>query len=151
MNGTDTLEKVILEESTYELANEQVQPQSTESHVEVTEEEMLEIFQTEYGWTDLANQQLFWDETNGRVVINYYFEALADGWQMDSAREYGFTTFVLKRQNSLGGPHAYQLWAYPQEIKEVVIQVFCNGTMSYQDIYGGIEDRIVHTESHYEK
>ena len=112
---------------------------------------MLEIFQTEYGWTDLANQQLFWDETNGRVVINYYFEALADEWQMDSAREYGLTTFVFKRQNSLGGPHAYQLWAYPQEITEVVIQVFCNGIMTYQDIYGGIEDRIVHTESHYGK
>lgn len=135
----------------YELADEQVQPQETEHHEEVTEEEMLEIFQTEYGWTDLANQQLFWDEANGRVVISYYFEALAEQWQMDSAREYGFTTFVLKRQNSLGGPHAYQLWAYPQEIKEVVIQVFCNGTMTYQDIYGGIEDRIVHTESHYEK
>lgn len=135
----------------YELATEQVQPQETEHHNEVTEEEMLGIFQTEYGWTDLANQELFWDETNGRVVINYYFEALADEWQMDSAREYGFTTFVLKRQNSLGGPHTYQLWANENEIKEVVIQVFCNGTMNYQDIYGGIEDRIVHTESHYEK
>lgn len=135
----------------YELTDEQVQPQETEHHNEVTEEEMLEIFQTEYGWTDLANQELFWDETNGRVVINYYFEALADEWQMDSAREYGLTTFVFKRQNSLGGPHTYQLWANENEIKEVVIQVFCNGTMTYQDIYGGIEDRIVHTESHYEK
>ena len=135
----------------YELATEQVQPQETEDHNEVTEEEMLGIFQTEYGWTDLANQELFWDETNGRVVINYYFEALADEWQMDSAREYGLTTFVFKRQNSLGGPHTYQLWANENEIKEVVIQVFCNGTMTYQDIYGGIEDRIVHTESHYEK
>lgn len=135
----------------YELATEQVQPQETEHHEEVTDEEMLEIFQTEYGWTDLANQELFWDETNGRVVINYYFEALADEWQMDSAREYGLTTFVFKRQNSLGGPHTYQLWANENEIKEVVIQVFCNGTMTYQDIYGGIEDRIVHTESHYEK
>ena len=135
----------------YELATEQVQQHATEGYEDIAEEEMLEIFQTEYGWTDLANQQLFWDEANGRVVISYYFEALADEWQMDSAREYGFTTFVLKRQNSLGGPHAYQLWAYPQEIKEVVIQVFCNGTMTYQDIYGDIEDRIVHTESHYEK
>ena len=151
IDDTEALRKAVLEESNYELATEQVQPQETEHHKEVTEEEMLEIFQTEYGWTDLANQQLFWDETNGRVVINYYFEALADEWQMDSAREYGFTTFVLKRQNSLGGPHAYQLWAYPQEITEVVIQVFCNGIMTYQDIYGGIEDRIVHTESHYGK
>ena len=151
IDDTEALRKAVLEESNYELATEQVQPQETEHHKEVTEEEMLEIFQTEYGWTDLANQQLFWDETNGRVVINYYFEALADEWQMESAREYGFTTFVLKRQNSLGGPHAYQLWAYPQEITEVVIQVFCNGIMTYQDIYGGIEDRIVHTESHYGK
>ena len=151
IDDTEALRKAVLEESNYELATEQVQPQETEHHKEVTEEEMLEIFQTEYGWTDLANQQLFWDETNGRVVINYYFEALADEWQMDSAREYGFTTFVLKRQNSLGGPHAYQLWAYPQEITEVVIQVFCNGIMTYQDIYGGIEDRIVYTESHYGK
>ena len=151
IDDTEALRKAVLEESNYELATEQVQPQETEHHKEVTEEEMLEIFQTEYGWTDLANQQLFWDETNGRVVINYYFEALADEWQMDSAREYGLTTFVFKRQNSLGGPHAYQLWANENEIKEVVIQVFCNGTMNYQDIYGGIEDRIVHTESHYEK
>ena len=126
-------------------------PQSIESHEEITDADMLEVFHTEYGWTDLANQQLFWDEANGRVVINYYFEALADEWQMDSAREYGLTTFVFKRQNSLGGPHAYQMWASQQEIKEVVIQVFCNGIMNYQDIYGGIEDRIVHTESHYEK
>ncbi len=151
IDDTEELRKAVLEESNYELATEQVQPQETEHHKDVTEEEMLEIFQTEYGWTDLANQQLFWDETNGRVVINYYFEALADEWQMDSAREYGFTTFVLKRQNSLGGPHTYQLWANENEIKEVVIQVFCNGTMTYQDIYGGIEDRIVNTESHYEK
>ena len=151
IDDTEALRKAVLEESNYELATEQVQPQETEHHKEVTEEEMLEIFQTEYGWTDLANQELFWDKTNGRVVINYYFEALADEWQMDSAREYGFTTFVFKRQNSLGGPHAYQNWAYPQEIKEVVIQVFCNGIMNFQDIYGGIEDRIVHTESHYEK
>ena len=151
IDDTEALRKAVLEESNYELATEQVQPQETEHHKEVTEEEMLEIFQTEYGWTDLANQQLFWDETNGRVVINYYFEALADEWQMDSAREYGLTTFVFKRQNSLGGPHTYQLWANENEIKEVVIQVFCNGTMTYQDIYGGIEDRIVHTESHYEK
>ena len=151
IDDTEVLRKAVLEESTYELATEQVQPQEIEHHEEVTDEEMLEIFQTEYGWTDLANQELFWDETNGRVVINYYFEALADEWQMDSAREYGLTTFVFKRQNSLGGPHTYQLWANENEIKEVVIQVFCNGTMNYQDIYGGIEDRIVHTESHYEK
>lgn len=151
IDDTEVLRKAVLEESTYELATEQVQPQEIEHHEEVTDEEMLEIFQTEYGWTDLANQELFWDETNGRVVINYYFEALADEWQMDSAREYGLTTFVFKRQNSLGGPHTYQLWANENEIKEVVIQVFCNGTMTYQDIYGGIEDRIVHTESHYEK
>lgn len=151
IDDTEALRKAVLEESNYELATEQVQPQETEHHKDVTEEEMLEIFQTEYGWTDLANQELFWDETNGRVVINYYFEALADEWQMDSAREYGLTTFVFKRQNSLGGPHTYQLWANENEIKEVVIQVFCNGTMTYQDIYGGIEDRIVHTESHYEK
>lgn len=151
VDDTEALEKAILEDETYELASEQAAPQSTENQEELTDESMLEVFQTEYGWTDLANQQLFWDEANGRVVINYYFEALADEWQMDSARKYGLTTFVFKRQNSLGGPHAYQMWASPQEIKEIVIQVFCNGIMNYQDIYGGIEDRIVHTESHYEK
>ncbi len=151
IHDTEALRNAIMDESTYELTDEQIQPQSTESHQEVTEEEMLGIFQTEYGWTDLANQQLFWDEANGRVVINYYFEALADGWQMDSAREYGLKTFVFKQQNGIGNPHAYQMWASPLEIKEVVIQVFCNGVMNFQDIYGGIEDRIVHRESHYEK
>ncbi len=137
--------------SGYELANEQVQPQETEGYENIADEEMLELFQTDYGWTDLANQQLFWDSSNKRVVINYYFEALADEWQMDSAREYGLKTFVFKQQNGIGNPHAYQLWAYPQEITEVVIQVFCNGTMTFQDIYGEIENGIVHTESHYEK
>lgn len=135
----------------YELADEQVQPYSTESHQNVTAEEMVEIFQTEYGWTDLANQKLFWDETTGRAVINYYFEALADEWQMESAREYGLKTFVFKKQNGLGNSHTYQLWAATQEITEVVIQVFCNGNLVYQDIYGGIEDGIIHTESHYVK
>ena len=83
--------------------------------------------------------------------LSYYFEALADEWQMESAREYGLKTFVFKKQNGLGNSHTYQLWAVTQEITEVVIQVFCNGNLVYQDIYGGIEDGIVHTESHYEK
>ena len=155
LSDKEALEMYITEESEsrqeYELANEQVQPQSTESHQDVTAEDMLEIFQTEYGWTDLANQQLFWDETKGRVVINYYFDALADEWQMEAARDYGLKTFVFKKQNGLGNPHAYQLWAATQEIQEVIIQVFCNGNMIYQDIYGGIENGIVHTESHYVK
>ena len=133
------------------MTDKQVQAHSTENHQDLTEQEMLEIFRTEYGWTDLANQQLFWGETNDRVVINYYFDALADEWQMDSAKEYGLKTFVFKKQNGIGNPHAYQLWAATQEIKEVVIQVFCNGNMIYQDIYGDIESGIVHTESHYAK
>lgn len=137
--------------SKYELADEQVQPHSTESYEKVTDEEMLEIFQTEYGWTDLENQQLFWDEANNRAVINYYFNALANEWQMESAREYGLNTFVFKRQNGIGNPNTYQLWVYENEVKEIIIQVFCNGIMTYQDIYGGIEERIVHTESHYER
>ena len=148
-----TLEKNITGENDwgFELVDNQVQTHSTENHQDLTEQEMLEIFRTEYGWTDLANQQLFWDEANGRVVTNYYFEAFTDEWQMDSAKEYGLKTFVFKKQNGLGNPHAYQLWAATQEIKEVVIQVFCNGNMIYQDIYGEIEDGIVHTESHYVK
>ena len=58
-----------MDESNYELTDEQIQPQSTESHQEVTEEEMLGRFQTEYGWIDLANQQLFWDEDGGRWIL----------------------------------------------------------------------------------
>ena len=147
------LEKYITGENAgeYELTDKQVQAHSTENHQDLTEQEMLEIFRTEYGWTNLANQQLFWSETNDRVVINYYFDALADEWQMDSAKEYGLKTFVFKKQNGIGNPHAYQLWAATEEIKEVVIQVFCNGNMIYQDIYGDIEGGIVHTESHYAK
>ena len=147
------LEKYITGENAgeYELTDKQVQAHSTENYQDLTEQEMLEIFRTEYGWTDLANQQLFWGETNDRVVINYYFDALADEWQMDSAKEYGLKTFVFKKQNGIGNPHAYQLWAATEEIKEVVIQVFCNGNMIYQDIYGDIESGIVHTESHYAK
>lgn len=133
------------------LTTEKVQPHSTESHQDVTDEVMLERFQSEYGWTALANQQLFWDEANGRVVVNYYFEALAEEWQINSAREYGLNTFVLKQYLTLSNPQTYQMWSQEKEIKEVIIQVFCNGTMTYQDVYGEIEDRIVHTESHYER
>lgn len=70
---------------------------------------------------------------------------------MDSAREYGLNTFVLKQYLTLSNSQEYQMWSQDKDIKEVVIQVFCNGVMNFQDIYGGIEDTIVHTESHYEK
>lgn len=42
------------------------------------------------------------------------------------------------------------MWTQDKDIKEVVIQVFENGNMKYQDIYGDIVDKIVHTESHFE-
>ena len=45
-----------------------------QNHEEITEAEMLETFKTDYGWTALTDQKLFWDEEQHQVVINYYFE-----------------------------------------------------------------------------
>lgn len=123
---------------------------STENHEELTEEEMLEIFQKDYGWTCLKNQQLFWDEDEKQVVINYYFVKDAESWQIDSAMEYGLNTFVFKQYLQLS-PQLYQIWSYGKEISEVVIQAYEEGKMVRQDVYGGIINGIVHEESHFGK
>ena len=58
---------------------------SADNHEQLTEAEMLGTFQTDYGWTYLEAQELFWDEEAKQVVINYYFAKDADEWQIDSA------------------------------------------------------------------
>lgn len=156
LSDKEALSMYITGDSVYrtdqEVSNEtEAQEQSVDNHEELTDAEMLETFQTAYGWDCLENQELFWNAEDQRVVINYYFSENAEEWQMDSAREYGLKTFVFKQYLTISSPQPYQMWSYGEEIKEVVIQVFSNGTMLYKDIYGGIENGIVKEESHYGK
>ena len=116
---------------------------------EVTIGEMLGTFQNDYGWTTLEDQKLYWNTEEQCVLIRYYFEENAEEWQMDSAKEYGLKTFVFKQYLTLSNPQPYQIWSQEKDIKEVIIHVFADETMIYQDIYRGIEDGIVHGESHY--
>lgn len=44
----------------------------------------------------------------------------------------------------------YQIWSYEKEISEVVIQAYENDNMICQDIYGGIENGILHEKSHFQ-
>ena len=121
-----------------------------ENHEELTEEEMQETFQTDYGWTDLESHEFYWDADAKQVIINFYFADNAQEWQIDSAMEYGLNSFVFKQFLQFS-PQLYQMWFYEEEISEVVIQAFEKDKMVRQDIYGGIVDGIVHEESHFGK
>ena len=43
-----------------------------------TKEEMTEIYQDNYGWTDLESHELFWDEDT--ILIKFYFLGKAKYW-----------------------------------------------------------------------
>ena len=115
----------------------------------ISDDLMTDYYQSAYGWVNLTEHALYWDEQQSCVIAEFIFDDDVALWEIKSVRTYVLNTYVFKQLLSLGNPETYQNWSQEQVIKQVYAQVYVDGALICQDYYK-CNDRIVEEEAHYE-
>lgn len=102
---------------------------------DVTQEEMMSIFQNNYGWTNLKSHELLWN--GNTILMKFHFGVDARRFQIDAARTYAYKEMKYPYINNYE-PTPYQLWRMSQgtEIEPIVcLEVYIDDILLIQDLY----------------
>lgn len=106
-----------------------------EDFEDVTQEEMMTIYQNNYGWTDLRSHELYWN--GDTILIKFHFGVDARRYQMDAARAYAYKEMKYTYINNYE-PTPYQLWrmSLGTEIEaKVCLELYIDDILLIQDLY----------------
>lgn len=118
--------------------------------IDITIDDMQKVFLETYAWTHLIDHNVYWNSVSKQTVINYTFSEKASEKELSAARDYWNSIGIFRnRQNSDSNVNV--VWSRIPQNAEVIIQVYIEENLIFQDIYGDIEKGIIYKEIHFQK
>ncbi len=108
--------------------------------INLSEEDATEMFQTMYGMTNLTNQRvILLDNT---IYIEFFFSKNATDSEIDSARSFALTTFVLQKISPYGEiPYMSLVDQSSKKINWVntICNIYKSSELIYYEKYNGMK------------
>ena len=108
----------------------------TEGYKNIATDENLPMLQDKVGLANLESHEIWTKKT--AVVANFYFDTMAEPARIAAARQYAMETFwngTVHTADML----PYEDWQYSHWIKNLVVQIFCEGQVVINDTYSFVQ------------
>lgn len=110
----------------------EITPVSTEKYTDITDKDATAVIAQKAGLKNLTDHSVY--TTKSSAVVNLYFRNNSGHEDVQNALDYAFETFWNGKVHT-DDLLPYEDWQYSHKIKELTVQIFCEGTAAVQEIY----------------